>query len=285
MAVTGAAERFDRAVLLLPWGMRDRARQLDRRERERCEEVRLRIGGCLSFTFPEGERDRGGDRITRRDLDYAFELCTGASAYASREQIMNGFVTAKGGYRVGLAGQYGEGGLLRLTGMNIRISREIKGCAEPFMREKPLSTLIISPPGFGKTTLLRDLVRLTGEKNRVCVCDERGELASLWEGEPTMELGRFTDVVEGIPKARAAVMLIRSMNPQVIALDEITAPEDLAAMSAASHCGVKIYATVHAAGLEEMSAKPLWRELLGQGIFERAIVIGEGRSCREAKIL
>lgn len=278
-------ERFDRAVMLLPYAMRERARELGRQEREECEEIRLRIGESLSFTFPDGERDRGGDKITRRDLDYAFELCTGASAYASRERISEGFVTAKGGYRVGLAGQYGEGGLMRLTGLDIRISREIRGCAEPFLREKPLSTLILSPPGGGKTTLLRDLIRLTGEKYRVSVCDERGELACLWEGAPTMDLGRRTDIIDGVPKARAAMMLIRSMNPQVIALDEITAPEDVSAVSAAAHCGVKVYATVHADSLEELGEKPLYRALFNERIFERAIIIGNGRKYTEAAIV
>ena len=285
MEESGRIERFDRAVLLLPYAMRERARELGRQERAECEELRLRIGECLSFTFPDGERDRGGDRITRRDLDYAFELCTGASAYASRERISEGFVTAKGGYRVGLAGQYGEGGLVRLTGLSIRVSREIRGCAGRFLREKPVSTLIISPPGGGKTTLLRDLIRLTGENFRVSVCDERGELACLWEGAPTMDLGRRTDVIDGVPKARAAMMLIRSMNPQVIALDEITAPEDVSAVSAAAHCGVRVYATVHAESLGELGEKLLYRSLFSERIFERAIIIGKGREYTEAAIV
>lgn len=285
MSESGNIERFDRAVLLLPYAMRERARELTKNERAECEEIRLRLGEPISYTFPDGERDRGGDRITRRDIDYAFELCTGASPYASREKIEEGFITAKGGYRVGIAGQYGEAGLSKITSLNIRISREVKGCADFLQSDKLLSTLIISPPGGGKTTLLRDLIRQTAKTHRVSVADERSEIAAMWDGAPTMDIGRHTDVIDGVAKARAALMLLRSMNPEVLALDEITAPEDAEAIRAAAHCGVKLYATAHAESLEEIAEKPLYQTILQEKIFDRAIIIEKGRNYIEAAIL
>ena len=148
------------------------------------------------------------------------------------------------------------------------------------------STLLLSPPGGGKTTLLRDLIRAVsdgegGPALRVGVADERGELAAMYQGEPQFSIGRQTDVLDGCPKGPALLMLLRGMNPQVLAADEITAPEDAAALEMAANCGVSLLCTAHAGSLEELKARPLYRRLLDEGLFRRlAIIERAGRERR-----
>lgn len=284
--VSGAVERFDRAALLLPHNLRERARELKREERASCEEFRLRLGYPASVVMPEGERSMGGDPVTKRELGFVLEAATGASVHSASSRLAEGFITAKGGFRVGLCGAVGlsggePGGFTSVSSAAIRISREHKGACVPIIDSvysggEVRSTLIISPPGGGKTTLLRDLVRYISDAAggpRVGLCDERSEIAAFFEGEPTMDVGRRTDVLDGCPKARAVSMLLRSMNPGVIAIDEITAEEDAEAMTRAAHCGVKLIATAHAASRTELAERPIYRALLASGVFEELIII------------
>jgi len=137
------------------------------------------------------------------------------------------------------------------------------------------STLILSPPGMGKTTLLRDMVRLLSDRYRfrVAVADERGEIAAMYEGRPGMDVGRRTDVLEGCGKAEGTMTLLRAMNPEIIAMDEITEMRDLEAIRQASYCGVKLLATVHAENREGLIRRPLYRELLALEVFSRFVTV------------
>jgi stage III sporulation protein AA len=141
------------------------------------------------------------------------------------------------------------------------------------------STLILSPPGAGKTTLLRDLVRTLSAgvqpygPQRISLIDERGEVAMMHRGEPQMDVGPYTDVLDACPKALGIPMVLRAMNPQIIAVDEITAYQDIRAMSLAAGCGVRLLATIHAADVTELMDKPLYRTLLEERIFRLAVSI------------
>jgi len=138
---------------------------------------------------------------------------------------------------------------------------------------------VIGSSGSGKTTLLRDLIRGLSDgvgglpEHRVSVVDERGEIAVMYQGVPQMAVGRHTDVLDACPKAVGIPILLRAANPQVIAVDEITVREDIAAMAAAAHCGVRFLATIHADGRQELGRKPLFSQLLKARVFEKAVTI------------
>ncbi len=283
------AARYDTAILLLPNALRERARELGYHDRAVAEELRLRVRRPLSVLLPDGERELGREPVTRRDLELLVEIATGASVHASRRELSNGYISCRGGCRVGLCGSvYLTGGEMAgysvYSSAVIRLAREKRGIADgilPRLRREGRfrSTLIVAPPGGGKTTLLRELVRRLASSDasrpglRVALCDERGEIAALWDGTPQLDVGERTDVLDACPKPRAVLTVLRSMNPQVIALDEITDPEDVKAVERARNCGVALLATVHGSGLEDLTTRPLYRDMLAGGVFENIVTI------------
>ena len=277
-------QRYEAACALLPRRLREAALAVP--EKEKVEELRLRQGERLTLTLPEGEVPVPGTRVTGEDLEAVLDIATGSSRYTASQSLRQGYLTAEGGFRIGVCGtavlEGGEVALYRdLASLNIRIPREPIGLADRvlpgLLAERRLeSTLVISPPGGGKTTLLRDLVRaLSDEKNlRVSLVDERGELAAVHRGVPQLQVGRHTDVLDACPKAQAIPTLLRAMNPQVIAVDEVAVAGDVAALEQAAGAGVVLLATVHGAGVEDLKRKPILAGMLGLGIFRKAVRIG-----------
>lgn len=279
---------WEQAAAVLPGSLRNGLRALGENRLERLEELRLRRGFPMTALLPQGEAETDTPPVGEDELRQVLENATQSSAHTALDKVCRGFVTLRGGHRVGLCGTVvkKDGRIItlrELSSLSIRVARPVEGLARPLLPDlmeggRFLSTLILAPPGAGKTTLLRDLVRALsdgegGAPLRVAVADERGEIAALWRGEPQLYVGRHTDVLDGCAKAEGLSILIRGMNPQAAAVDEVSGPEDVRAVVEAAGCGVAVAATAHARGLEELRRRPVFRELLDSGVFRRLAVV------------
>ena len=285
----------EQAARVLPLRLRSGVMSLPEDRRSQIEELRLRVGLPMAAVLPEGERALAGPPVTQQELEQLLELASRASVHAVLDQLSRGYLTVQGGHRVGLCGTVAlEDGAVRtirkLSSAAVRVARQFPGAAEevlPSLLEggRLESALILAPPGLGKTTLLRDLVRAVSAGEGAA--DERGEIAALFDGVPQLDVGPRTDVMEGCPKAWGLMTLLRGMNPQVLAVDEITAPEDVAALVSAAGCGVTLLATAHGAGREDLSRRKLYRGLLEEGVFRRLVRIRReaGRRIYEVEVL
>ena len=295
---------FQQALACMPPRLRRPLSRLTPKDQAECEEFRLRTGQPLCWVGPEGARPvlEAGVPIPveQEELRCAVELATQASFHTALEQLCNGFLPLPGGHRMGLCGSavVRDGRLINLrelSSLSVRIARQVPGVADSLiprlMGANGLeNTLILAPPGQGKTTLLRDLIRGLSSSPyefRVGLADERGEVASLSNGRPQMDIGEHTDVMDGCPKHLALLMLLRGLNPQVLATDEITAPEDVESMLTAAGCGVSLLATAHGSEVADLGRRPVYRRLLEQGLFRRAILIDrqEGRRSYRVEVL
>lgn len=268
---------------------------------EKLIELRLRINEPLILMFSYGEYfvcEYGGMtqdrkrayRVTGTDIRATIDYVSDYSLYAYEDEVKQGFITVRGGHRVGLAGQVVlDNGRVKnvkhISFINIRASHQIKGCAEhvlPYLIRdgRVLHTLIISPPGQGKTTLLRDIVRCISDGNsysrgmNVGVVDERSEIGACYMGVPQNDVGLRTDILDGCPKAEGMLMMLRSMNPKVIAVDEIGSREDIDAISYVINCGCAILATIHGDSVDDIRTRPALRKLIEERVFDRYIVLG-----------
>ena len=262
------------------------------------EEVRIRAGqpvqalgrGWESFFSEEGERPFSEAALiaTAQECERMLSAFCMESLYAAEEPLRRGAIALPGGCRAGFCGRavVENGRIARIASpafFCIRIARQVKGAGKtvlPWMlREgRPLSTLILSPPGCGKTTLLRDLARMlsSGEgcfAQRVCVADERSELAGCFEGVPQCDLGPRTDVLEGCPKGEALELLLRAMSPDVLVCDEVGAVSDGQALCAGADGGAALLVSAHGSGIEAVRKRPVLRMLWKEGIFERFVVL------------
>lgn len=306
-----------RLELLFPRHLRNAMRSLE--QLSDLEEIRIRIGQPLFIhtsrkelllvwndkqTLSDMLRDSQEKniydkayRITEQDLLEMQNYVSNYSLYAWQEELRNGFLTIQGGHRIGLAGGTTNidghiSGISYLTFFNIRVAHERIGCAKNIVPHiYGQNTLIISPPGAGKTTLLRDCIRTLsyGSEDKrglkVGLVDERSEIAASYHGIPQNDMGPRTDVLDGCNKPEGIQMLLRTMSPEVIAVDELGAEKDFTAVEQAAYSGCKIIGTVHAGSVKELQEKPVLKKWCEKGLFERFVFIQKGEDgMREFKV-
>ena len=255
------------------------------------EELRLRVGQKPTILYAGAERPLPVRSVlSQNELQQVLLNASAQSQYAVQEQLRNGYLSLPGGYRIGVCGsavvQNGcMTGLREISSLAIRVPHAIRHPPDrllPYLQE---SCLLAGAPGSGKTTLLRSCIRaLSDAGQRVAVIDERLELAGALHGVPQFDLGPCTDVLSGCPKIEGMLLLLRSMNPQWLAVDEITQPEEFAAIRQAGGCGVRLLATIHVGSAEELKSKPLCRDLFSLGIFRQVLYLDKNRAFHAERI-
>lgn len=261
------------------------------------EEIRIRIGWPIELIYANYNEWIGNyeNKIDRQSLDEMLNYVTGYSLYALEEELKQGYITYSGGHRIGITGhatyetmQYSKEhkitNIVDIGGLNIRIAHEKKGCSSeiiPYLLkgDSIYNTLIFAAPGIGKTTYLRDMIRIlsNGDWNmeaqgiKICVIDERSEIAACIGGEPQNDLGRRTDVLDACPKEIGMKMVLRTMSPQVIAVDELGKVEEFHLLEQMRYSGVKVLGTMHAGNIEEVLRNSMIKKGISSGSIERFV--------------
>ncbi|MGH4138017.1 stage III sporulation protein AA [Clostridium sp.] len=273
---------------ILPKNIRTKLEQVD--NIYELEELRIKVNKPLFIHI--GSKEEIWDYIaTTEDIKYIMQRISNYSIYAFEDEIRQGYITIKGGHRVGLCGicvieNNSIKTIKDISSINIRACKEIIGCADKVMpyimcNNSVHNTIIISPPKCGKTTLLRDITRQLsqGDKNKnfhgknVSIIDERSEIAGSFKGIPQMDVGIRTDVLDNCPKSEGIMMAIRSMSPEVIVCDEIGTQKDMESILMALNSGISLITTIHGFGIEDLYKRLVFKDIVENYVFSRAIVL------------
>ena len=275
------------ALKLLPLYIADIISKLPQRVQLKICEIRLRAGRPFTITLSDGTFTPDNNIcVSSKDLLTVCSRAFGFSMHSSISQLCEGYAVYENGCRIGISGTAcADNGKIvnvkNITSLNIRIPREIKGCAgsifDRFMSAAPRSLLIAGAPSSGKTTFLRDLTRLCGHRYRTSLIDERGEIAASVGGIPANDIGIMTDVFDRYPRKEAVQTAVRVMSPQVIVCDEIGSAEDISSLEYAVDSGAELIASCHCSGLSDLIHKPNISKLVSDGVFDGAVFLKDHR--------
>ena len=257
---------------------------------QQLEEIRVKVNKPLFIHI--GSKEKVWEYIaTPEDLKYIMQRISNYSIYAFEDEIRQGYITIKGGHRVGLCGicvieNNSIKTIKDISSINIRACKEIIGCADkviPYIvnNNSIYNTIIISPPKCGKTTLIRDISRQISQGNmgkgfrgkNVSIIDERSEIAGSFKGIPQMDVGVRTDVLDNCPKSQGIMMAIRSMSPDVIVCDEIGTQNDMESILMALNSGISLITTIHGFGIEDLYKRLVFKDIVDNYVFSRGIVL------------
>ncbi len=281
----------------LPPPLQNALRRMQSSELEQIQELRLRTEKPIGIRLDKTEcflTSHGflttdpisAVTVSAKDMEQTFQAICEYSVYRYTKEIREGFITLPGGNRVGIAGTavYRDGeltGMRSISGLSFRAAHEITGCAEALLGQTgggmPQSLLLAGTVGSGKTTMLRDLCRLLGNRQPVTLVDERGEIAAMHRGIPRYDVGCHTDVLDGFSRAEGLMTALRVLTPAVLICDEIGTAQDAEAILRVHGCGVPVIASAHGASVRDLEQRQAIRPLLEQGVFRYIAVLDEKR--------
>lgn len=264
---------WDGFLRLLPGWLQG---EVDRSGKENLQELRLRLHFPPQLILREG-RQALRRSVTQEDLSFCVNAASHYSPWAAAT-IKEGYLTATGGHRIGICGEVSGSGFRQVRSLCIRVARDHPGIAAKASMLQG-SLLILGAPGWGKTTLLRDLIRRRSMTETVSVVDERGELFPMG-----FDTGLQTDVLTGEKKPHGILRLLKTMDPQTIAVDEITAPEDMRALLEAYGCGVHLFASAHASSLKDLTDRPVYRPLLQNHVFDHVLILRKDQTYEAERV-
>ena len=292
---------FQKVQDYLPESVRRCLRNLPESVTDEIQEIRLRCGrpvmvsqrGKELFLTPSGLSDKYQNVIfmTCEDIARTFQAVMSHSVYSHEQDIAEGFVTIRGGCRVGICGSAVRKGnsvqsLRNVSGLNFRIAKEFQGIASGIWRQaENTSILIAGTVGSGKTTFLRDLCRIVGDSQKTSLIDERGEIASVVRGIPQYQVGVMTDILDGYPRKDGILTALRVLTPSYIVCDEISTEEDVNAILQAHGCGVKFIASVHAGNFDDIRKRSIIQPLFQAGVFQYCVYLNREQAIQRVQRL
>lgn len=280
-AMYGISDRISKYLMLLPENIKNNVQEIRIRN---SLPVALTVAGQTLFVLEDGQTSRYITRsllkAEKSDLEESFKRLCQSSVYAHSEELKNGYIMMKNGHRAGICGTLSENGVMRdVTSVNIRIAREIFGVADEIVRQyNGGGILIAGPPGCGKTTILRDMIRqlssgFADHVYRVAVIDSRGELSGSSDGRVYNDLGLNSDVLLCTDKASGIEIAVRTMSPDIVAFDEIGTAGELQRVSEGFCCGVNVITTAHIGSETELMKRSVTSELIKSTAISKIVLL------------